>query len=428
MRTFAIINFGCQMNEYESDRFREVFYEFGLSEVSNIEEADFVLFNSCAVREKSEQKLISSAGYARSLYEKYGRPYVIVTGCVASIREKEIKRVAKSSLFMLSKGYELVYDRVEELRRELSKILKPVGSSYAHSSGVFAYVPVIFGCNSFCTYCIVPATKGREKSRKLSDIIDEVQRLVDNGAKEIVLLGQNINHYAYDLGNPNGFIELLEAVSKVRGLKRLRYLTPHPAYFTKDLIKRMRQIDNLMPHFHLPVQSGSNRILELMKREYTKEFYLDIIEAIWEIFKEASITTDIIVGFPTETEEDFAETVNLVKYVRFDKSFIAAYSKRPNTPASTMEGQIDTKIKKERLNYLLSVQNEISLEKNRTYIGGTYEVLVENVRGNIAFGRIPQDKLVIFETERQIQTGDLVNVQITDADFIHLKGKIADSL
>ena len=423
MRTFAIINFGCQMNEYESEKFREVFYDFGLSEVSNIEEADIVLFNSCAVREKSEQKLISSVGYARSLYEKYGRPHVIVTGCVASIKEKRIKEVAKDSLMLLSKGYELIYERVDELRIELSKILQPAPATRKIGESVFAYVPVIFGCNSFCTYCIVPATKGREKSRPLEDIVNDVQKLVDNGVKEIVLLGQNINHYGYDLGNPNGFIELLEKVGRIRGLMRLRYLTPHPAYFSKELIVRMKNIETLMPHFHLPVQSGSNKILTLMKREYTKEKYLEIIEAIKEEFKEASLTTDIIVGFPQESDEDFLETVELVKTVRFDKSFIAAYSKRPNTPAATMEGQIDSRLKKERLNYLLKIQNEISLEKNRSYIGNIYEVLVENVKGNTAFGRIPQDKLVIFETEKEVKAGDLVKVFITDADFIHLKGK-----
>ncbi|WP_172633857.1 tRNA (N6-isopentenyl adenosine(37)-C2)-methylthiotransferase MiaB [Caldisericum exile] len=412
------------MNEYESEKFREVFYDFGLSEVSNIEEADIVLFNSCAVREKSEQKLISSVGYARSLYEKFGRPYVIVTGCVASIREKRIKEVARDSLLVLSKGYELIYERVEELRNELSKYLKQSSSErISEGGGVFAYVPVIFGCNSFCTYCIVPATKGREKSRPLEDIIEEVKNLVNSGVKEIVLLGQNINHYGYDFGNKNGFIELLEAVSRVPNLKRLRYLTPHPAYFTKELIKRMRQVEILMPHFHLPVQSGSNKILSLMKREYTQEQYLGIIETIKEEFPEAAITTDIIVGFPQETDRDFLETVELVKTVRFDKSFIAAYSKRPNTPAATMDGQIDTKVKKERLNYLLKVQNEISLEKNKTYIGKTYDVLVENVRENIAFGRIPQDKLVIFDNSSEVRPGDLVNVLITDADFIHLKGK-----
>ncbi|PMP81163.1 MAG: tRNA (N6-isopentenyl adenosine(37)-C2)-methylthiotransferase MiaB [Caldisericum exile] len=424
MRTFAIVNFGCQMNEYESEKFREVFYDFGLVEVSSIEEADIVLFNSCAVREKSEQKLISSVGYARSLYEKYGRPYVIVSGCVASIKERKIKEVARDSLFMLSKGYELIYERVNELRSELSKYLNANNSlNKVEVHRVFAYVPVIFGCNSFCAYCIVPATKGREKSRPINEVLDEVKSLVDQGVKEIVLLGQNINHYGYDLGKQEGFIELLEEVGRIPNLKRLRYLTPHPAYFTKELVKRMRRIDTLMPHFHLPVQSGSNKILSLMKRGYTKEHYLEIIETIKKEFPEASITTDIIVGFPNESEEDFLETINLVKTVQFDKSFIAAYSKRPNTPAATMEGQIDPKTKKERLNYLLKIQNEISLEKNKAYIGGTYEVLVENVKGNKAFGRIPQDKLVIFESSFEVHPGDLANVLITDADFIHLRGK-----
>ena len=422
MRTFAIVNFGCQMNLYESEKFREVFYDFGMKEVNDIREADIVLFNSCAVREKSEQKLLSAVGFTRSLFEKYGRPYVVVTGCVASIREKEIRGVAKGSLLMLSKGYEVIYDRVLKLREELVKFLKPVEVSQSVKRGAFAYVPVIFGCDSFCTYCVVPLTKGRERSRKLEEILKEVEMLVQNGVKEIVLLGQNITHYGYDLGNPDGFIELLESVGKVKGLERLRYLTPHPAYFNAPLILRMKNIETLMPHFHLPVQSGSNKILQLMRRGYTREEYLKIVELIKETFPDASITTDIIVGFPEEEEDDFFETVSLVRAVEFDKSFIAAYSRRPNTPASYMKGQVEERVKKERLNELLKIQNEISLRKNRAYIGSLSEVLVESIKGPLAYGRSPQDKLVIFETKEEVNVGDILPVLIVDADFMHLTG------
>ena len=427
MKTFTIVNFGCQMNEYESERFRDVFFEFGLNEVSKIEEADFVLFNSCAVREKSEQKLISSVGFARSLFEKYGRPYVIVTGCVASFGESEIKKVGKNSIISLSKGYELIDERVEKLRDELSKILTVRSEALEHSHGVVAYVPVIFGCDSFCTYCIVPAAKGRERSRNLSDILSEVKNLVQMGTKEIILLGQNINHYGSDFGNKDGFIELLEEVDKVNGLERLRYLTPHPAYFSSELVQRMSKLKTLMPHFHLPVQSGSNKILSLMKRDYTREQYLEVLDAIRKYFPNASITTDIIVGFPNETEEDFLETITLVKEVEFDKSFIAAYSKRPNTPAASMEVQVDSKTKKERLNTLLHIQNDITLKKNQSYIGHIEEVLVENVKENIAFGRIPQDKLVLVETNTPVSAGDTILVKITDADIMHLKGVYKNS-
>ncbi len=424
MKTFLVVSFGCQMNVYEAEKFKEVFYDFGLYEANNIEEADIVLFNSCAVRSKSEQKLLSSVGYAYSLFKKFGRPYIIVTGCVASIKEKEIKNIAKNSLISISKGYELIYDRVNELRKILSQYLSLHPQSVEKKERqVFAYVPVIFGCNNFCTYCIVPATRGREKSRPLNEIVNEVTQYVEEGVKEIVLLGQNINHYGYDFGNKNGFIELLEAVDKIPHLERLRYLTPHPALFTKELILRMKGLKTLMPHFHLPVQSGSNKILNLMRREYTREQYLSLIDIIKSEFSEASITTDIIVGFPEETEEDFLQTVSLVKTVAFDKSFIAAYSKRPNTPAANMESQIEDRVKKERLNYLLDVQNEISLKKNLSYVGGTYSVLVENVKVNIAYGRIPQDKLVIISSEKSISKAEIVPVKITDADFIHLKGE-----
>jgi tRNA-2-methylthio-N6-dimethylallyladenosine synthase len=420
MMKFNIVTFGCQINEYESDRFREVFINLGFEEVGDNRDADFVLFNSCSVRGKSEAKLMSGVGFVRSLFKKQGHPRSIVTGCVATTEEKHIKRIGQESLLAVMRGDEPLEERQERLAGILNSI-SPESARMKFITKPSEFVPVIFGCNSFCTYCIVPITKGREKSRSIDKISSEGERLISQGTKEINLLGQNINHYGLDLGNKNGFIELLERVDRIEGLKRLRFLTSYPSDFSSEILVRMSKLEHLCPHFHLPVQSGSDRILSLMKRGYTVEFYMELINKIRGIFNDVSITTDIIVGFPGETEEDFMMTRKLVEEIRFDKAFIVAYSKRPYTLASRMDKQVEEDVKKQRLNDLLKIQNDISLEKNRSYIGKIVEILVEGSDKGSTFGRIPQDKLVIAEGISG-EPGELVNVRITDADFIHLRG------
>ena len=418
MKKFKIVTYGCQINVYESERFREAFLSSGFKEVKNEEDADVVLLNSCAVREKSVLKLFSKLGYISKLFRTQGHPAAIVTGCVTTVKQEDIKRIGGKSVIDVFSGIEPLSNRIEKIKKILS--LKEKQNALIEKK-VFAYVPIIYGCNNFCTYCIVPITKGRERSRTKEEILSEVQMLVKNGTKEIVLLGQNINHYGRDIGYKNGFIEILEAVDKIEGLKRLRYLTPHPADFTVEILQRMRNLKTLCPHFHLPVQSGSDKILKLMKRGYTREEYLALIENVKRLFPEASITTDIIVGFPYETENDYLETKSLVEYVQFDKIFAAAYSPRPNTAASVMPHQIETQEKKRRLNDLLSLANAISAEKNSSYIGKTVEVLIETVKKGEVFGRIPQDKLVI--TKKDASVGDIIEVTITDADAFHLRGE-----
>jgi tRNA-2-methylthio-N6-dimethylallyladenosine synthase len=420
MKTFKIVTYGCQINQYESEKFREFLLGAGLIEVKDEKDADIVLLNSCAVREKSELKLISKVGYIRKLFYKYGKPLSVVTGCVATVKEREIRRVGERSVAVVMKGTRSLEERIKELKEFIGiENIKP----YKETKGVFAYVPVIYGCNNFCTYCIVPFTKGRERSRTKEEVLLEVRSLVESGVKEIVLLGQNINHYGNDLGYERGFVEILEEVNKIKGLQRLRYLTPHPADFSLDDLKRMKKIEKLCPHFHLPVQSGNNRILKLMKRGYTREQYLELISNVKELFPEASITTDIIVGFPTETEEEYNDTKSLVEMVRFDKIFLAKYSKRPGTVAARMDGQVEESVKKRRQNELLEIENKISLEKNRQYIGKETEVLVEIVKENEMLGRNPQDKLVIIKGTGKIP-GDTVRVKITDADMMHLRAEL----
>ncbi|MGC9125224.1 MAG: tRNA (N6-isopentenyl adenosine(37)-C2)-methylthiotransferase MiaB [Caldisericaceae bacterium] len=428
MMKFKIVTYGCQINEYESEQFRKVFLSFGLDESNSIDDADIVLFNSCAVREKSQEKLMSEVGYVRSLEKRHSRKVLsIVTGCVATVEERRIKRIGEDSVIAVMKGTDPIEKRTNLLKDVLSNL---IGSQEQEpmrvlNSGVVGYVPIIYGCNNFCTYCIVPITKGRENSRSKEAIVSEVKSLVNSGVKEITLLGQNINHYGRDLGLSSGFIEILEAVDSISGVERLRFLTAHPADFTEDAIERIANLKHIENHFHLPVQSGSNRILELMKRGYTREDYLSLVNRIRRNFGSASFTSDIIVGFPTETEEDFLLTESLVKEVRFDKVFTAAYSVRKNTPAARMP-QVDDAIKNDRLNRLLAVENAITVEKNSSYIGRNVEVLVENLNGAKAYGRSPEDKLVIIENGGSLKKGQIVKVRILSADAFHLKGTLAD--
>lgn len=422
MTKFSIITYGCQINEYESGKFKEVFLELGLEEANEVKEADIVLFNSCSVREKSEEKLMSRIGYIRSLYEERGYPQSIVTGCVATNEEKRIRKVGKESVLLVMKGTESLAERMEKVKETILNLAN-TEALRMKKSNVFEFVPVIFGCDTFCTYCIVPIVKGRERSRPLGEIIQEVEGLTDRGTKEIILLGQNINHYGNDIGISGGFVKLIECVDKVPGVMRLRFLTSHPADFNKEVIEKMKGLTHLCPHFHIPLQSGSNRILQLMKRNYTVGEYLSLIYEILETFPDASITTDLIVGFPSESEEDFHETLSVVEALRFDRSFIAAYSKRPNTPASRMEGQVDEETKRRRLNELLDIQNNISLEKNLSYVGKKTEVLVEAIDRGKTYGRNPQDKLVEIEG-KAAEIGSFVEVYVTDGTFTKLKGRI----
>jgi len=393
-----------------------------LEEANEVKEADIVLFNSCSVREKSEEKLMSRIGYIRSLYEERGYPQSIVTGCVATNEEKRIRKVGKESVLLVMKGTESLAERMEKVKETILNLAN-TEALRMKKSNVFEFVPVIFGCDTFCTYCIVPIVKGRERSRPLGEIIQEVEDLTDRGTKEIILLGQNINHYGNDIGISGGFVKLIECVDKVPGVMRLRFLTSHPADFNKEVIEKMRGLTHLCPHFHIPLQSGSNRILQLMKRNYTVGEYLSLIYEILETFPDASITTDLIVGFPSESEEDFHETLSVVEALRFDRSFIAAYSKRPNTPASRMEGQVDEETKRRRLNELLDIQNNISLEKNLSYVGKKTEVLVEAIDRGKTYGRNPQDKLVEIEG-KVAEIGSFVEVYVTDGTFTKLKGRI----
>ncbi len=418
---FHIKTYGCQMNERDSEKVYCIFEEAGFVE-SGIEDADVVVVNSCAVREKAESKIYSEIGRIKSINKK---AKVIAMGCVAQFNYEKLKRV--SDFVVGTSAIDKFYDIVNNIESKGIFVYDKMDNAnyiFPHRKGINAFVDIMYGCNNFCTYCIVPFTRGREISRTKESIIEEIKQLVDNGTKEVMLLGQNVNSYGHKLGY--SFVDLLYDIDKIDGLERLRFTTSHPKDFSSDLIYAIRDLNTLCEHIHLPIQSGSNRILKLMKRGYTKEEYLEKVYLYKEIIHKGSITTDIIVGFPTETEDDFQETINIVKDVEYDTSFSFKYSKRPLTKAKDIEPQVDEDVKLKRLNRLQDLQANITQKKNRESVDNIFEVLVEgkSKKGNMLFGRNRQNTVVNFEFKGNIKPGDVVNVKITKALKHSLVGEL----
>ena len=418
---FYVKTYGCQMNERDSEKVYCIFEEAGFSPV-DIKEADVVIINSCAVREKAESKIYSEIGRIRSINKK---AKIVSMGCVAQFN---YKKLAKVSDFVVGTSN---IDKFYEIAKDLNKkgVFVEGGMDdpdyiFPHRKSINAFIDIMYGCNHFCTYCIVPYTRGREISRTKESIIDEIKALIESGTKEIMLLGQNVNSYGRGLGYD--FVDLLYDINEIEGLKRIRFTTSHPRDFSYRLIEAMRDLDKVCEHIHLPLQSGSNRILKLMKRGYTKEEYLDKIYTFKDFVKSGSVTTDIIVGFPTESEEDFEETMRVVEDVRYDTSFSFKYSKRPLTKAKDIEPQVEENVKIERLNRLQKLQAEITQEKNRNAVGEVFEVLTEGAakKGNMFFGRNRQNTVVNFDFKDNIKPGDVVNVKITKALKHSLVGEV----
>ncbi len=419
---FYIKTYGCQMNERDSEKVYCIFEEAGFSPVDDVKEADVVIINSCAVREKAENKIYSEIGRIKSVNKK---AKIISMGCVAQFNYEKLKRV--SDFVVGTSNIDKFYKIAKNLNEKgifVDSNMDDADYIFPHRKNVSAFVDIMYGCNHFCTYCIVPYTRGREISRTKKSIIDEIKGLVDNGTREVVLLGQNVNSYGRGLGY--NFVDLLYDVNKIEGLKRIRFTTSHPMDFSCKLIEAMRDLDKVCEHIHLPLQSGSNRILKLMKRGYTKEEYLEKIYAFKDFVKNGSITTDIIVGFPTETEEDFQETMKVIEDVRYDTSFSFKYSKRPLTRAKDIEPQVEESVKLDRLNRLQELQAKITQEKNRGAVGKVFEVLTEGVAksGNMLSGRNRQNTVVNFDFRDNIGAGDIVNVKITKALKHSLVGEV----
>ena len=419
---FYIKTFGCQMNERDSEKVQGILKNSGWQEAISPEEANLVVVNSCAVREKAEQKIYSEIGRIKN---KNRRATVVAMGCVAQINPSRLKQVADIVV-----GTNTIDTFFEIAKSDIKGVFIKESMDnpdyiFPHVENITAFVDIMYGCDNFCTYCIVPYTRGREISRRKESILEEIKRLVDMGTKEVMLLGQNVNSYGKNFDY--NFVDLLYEVNKIEGLERIRFTTSHPKDFSRELILAMRDLEKVCEHIHLPLQSGSNRILKLMRRRYTKEEYLEKVYLFKEIVKEGSITTDIIVGFPTETEKDFEETLKVVEEVKYDTSFSFKYSKRPYTRAKEMDGQIDEKEKLRRLNILQELQAEITQQRLKGYEGKIQEVLVEGVsrKGNQLFGRNRQNIVVNFDFMDNIKKGDVVRVEITKALKHSLLGKLS---
>ena len=427
--------FGCQMNERDSEKLRGILESVGY-ELTEEEDADFVLYNTCTVRENANLKVYGRLGYLGGLKKK--NPHMIIGLCGCMMQEAEVvAKIQQSYRFVnlifgthnIYKFAELLVSALENDRmiidiwKDTDKIVEdlPAKRTYSFKSGV----NIMFGCNNFCSYCIVPYVRGRERSRRPVDIVREIEKLVQDGVVEVMLLGQNVNSYGKNLDEPMTFAQLLQEVEKVEGLERIRFMTSHPKDLSDDLIQVMKHSKKICPHLHLPLQSGSSRILKIMNRKYTKEQYLDLVYRLQEEMPDLSLTTDIIVGFPGETEEDFQETLDVVRKVRYDSAFTFIYSKRTGTPASVMENQIPEDVIKDRFDRLLTLVQEIGRERSARFTGQTLPVLVEHVNeqdASLMTGRLANNLVVHFPGDESM-IGHMIDVHLTECKGFYYMGE-----
>ena len=436
MKSFAIKVFGCQMNSYDGDRIRTSMIHMGWKEVPE-ENADVIILVTCSIREKAEQKVASEIGRYDLRYRKTGSPAVALVGCMA-------QRIGLS----ISKKFPCV--RLVSGPRHLGLVPQGIEDSFSDGAQRFfmdddpraledlevvptertnpfkAYVTITYGCDRFCTYCIVPYVRGRLQSRGHDEIIKEAEALAASGVSEITLLGQNVDAYGKDKKGEYGFASLLRDVSKIEGIRRLRFATSHPKDFDEDILEVMAGTPSICRAINLPVQSGSDRILKEMNRGYTRSQYIELVKRIRSVLPDVSLTTDLIVGFPQETEEDFKDSYDLLKELRFDIIHTAAYSPREGTKAAIMEGQIDNKVKAARLNEINALQSQLARELNEEYVGRKFEILVDGPapRGEGSLqGRTKTDKVVIIKGGPEYM-GRYIDVKIIRASHWSLEGEI----
>ena len=436
--TFCVNTFGCQMNARDSEKLCGILNAIGYQE-SESEDADFVIYNTCTVRENANNKVYGRLGYLHGYKKK--NPYMMIALCGCMMQEeKVVAKIKQSYRFVdlifgthnIFKFAELLVQSIEnnkmvvDVWKNTDQIVEqlPNERKFRFKSGV----NIMFGCNNFCSYCIVPYVRGRERSREPKDIIREIEKLVADGVCEIMLLGQNVNSYGKTLDNPITFAELLREVNKIEGLKRIRFMTSHPKDLSDDLIMAIKECDKVCKHMHLPLQSGSSRVLKEMNRHYDKEKYLDEVKRLREQIPDIAITTDIIVGFPGETEEDFLETMDVVKQVRYDSAFTFIYSKRTGTRAATMENQVPDDVVKDRFDRLLKEVQTISSEKAKCYEGKVVPVLAEEMddqKDGYVTGRMDNNSIVHFPgTEDMI--GNIYNVELDECRGFYYMGEIKE--
>ena len=434
---YYIETWGCQMNEEDSEKLSGMLKRIGYTRTENKEEAGIILFNTCCVRENAENKVFGNLGALKKLKKKNPDLIIGICGCMMQ-QEGMADRILKEFPYVnIIFGTHNAYKFPEYLNRvrtegvQIKEIFNKEtdiveGLPIDRESSVKAFVTIMYGCNNFCTYCIVPYVRGRERSRKPEDILKEIRELVAQGYKEITLLGQNVNSFGKGLEEDVDFAKLLRMINEIEGLERVRFMTSHPKDLTVDVIMAIKECDKLCEQIHLPVQSGSNSILKKMNRHYTREYYLDLVKKIKEEIPGVTLTTDIIVGFPGETEEDFQETLELVKEVGYSSAFTFIYSRRNNTPADMMLNQVSEEDKHHRFNRLVAAVNERVIAQNKAEEGNILEVLVEGNSKNDAeklTGRTRTGRLVNF-TGEGINAGDIVNVKITRAQNFSLIGEV----
>lgn len=409
MIKFHIKTFGCQMNVYTSSYLKSILISKGVE--SRLEDADYIIVNTCAVREKVKEKIISYLGKVNKIRSDNAK--LIIIGCLSEVEKEKI--IKKFNPYLIG-----LFDKESDLENIGNLLEGEIIKTKLNQ--VSRYLPVIFGCDHFCSYCIVPFARGREKSKPFDVVLKEAYEIFNEGAKEIVLLGQNVNDYGKDLKISDGFLLLLKQVSKIP-FQRISFLTSHPKNFKLHWIDEFKDITNLLQLFHLPLQSGSNKVLELMRRGYTKETFFDIVEKIRKVFPYASITTDILVGFFGEEEKDFLETVDLVKKIEFDRAYIFIYSKRPFTKGEELINEVPHEEKIKRINYLIKIQDEITLKRYSEFIGKEVDVLIENIKDKKGIGKEKGGRVVIVEDIDEKDLGEIIKTKIDRVNIRELFGK-----
>lgn len=434
-KTYYIFNYGCQMNASDTEHYAGQLEELGYMPAEDFRAADVIIVNTCCVRESAEKKIAGKIGELKNVKTKNPEVVICVAGCMAQKDgEKLLKKHPQVDL-LLGTAYvndfkdiltDYLADRKGALYTDLTIHQSEFEGKMVRQSPFSAWIPIMYGCNNFCTYCIVPYVRGRERSRAIENIVAEIEQAVKEGYKEFTLLGQNVNSYGKDFGEKDAFAKLLRRVNEIEGVERVRYMTSHPRDMNEEVIKAVAECEHVCENFHVPFQAGSDEILRKMNRGYTREKYLELIKMIRSYVPDAAITTDIIVGFPGETEQDFEDTLALVQEVGFDAAFTFIYSKRSGTPAAKMEGQVPLDVKKDRLNRLMEVQNLSSLHRNEEMLGKVVEVLAEGPSRNPAVwtGRTRTNKIVLWPVEGKVyQPGDKVMVKVDTAQTWLVKGK-----
>jgi tRNA-2-methylthio-N6-dimethylallyladenosine synthase len=436
-RTYEVRTYGCQMNVHDSERLAGSLEAAGYVPAAG-EEADIVVINTCAVRENADNKLYGNLGHLASVKRRHAGMQIAVGGCLAQ-KDKNVilEKAPWVDVVFGTHNMGALPSLLERARHndaaeiEILEALETFPSTLPtkRDSSYSGWVSISVGCNNTCTFCIVPSLRGKERDRRPGEILAEIQSLVDQGAVEVTLLGQNVNSYGVEFGDRQAFGKLLRAAGQIEGLERVRFTSPHPAAFTDDVIDAMAETPNVMPQLHMPLQSGSDRVLRAMRRSYRSEKFLGILDRVRAKIPHAAISTDIIVGFPGETEEDFQETLRVVEQARFASAFTFQYSIRPGTPAATMAAQVPKAVVQDRYDRLVALQERISLEENQKQLGRTVEVLVSTGEGkkdgetHRMSGRAEDSRLVHFEVPAGSPTprpGDVVTVEITHAAPFHL--------